>query len=411
MAEQTAEYQGSSRARLVLGTILVLLVLLLVAMGVFFARLLTPTTSGAAAGAEDGGMEWIRSMYGFGPSTDEQLLDPTSVAFAPDGRIYATDPQRARIMIFNPDGSFNALLHTGAGGTGRAQFVRPEGVDVDEDGLVYVADSFANKIIVFDADNRFVREWAAGKDERTVGVWATDSAVYVLGIGKLTKYDKQGNKLGEFGSRGRRPGQIDAYQGVTTDGKRIYIADAMNQRVAAFAEDGQVLWTNPAKMRSGSMTTAADAPYDLPQDLVLDANGRLVTIDAFKFEIIVSDPKSGKVLKHYGVDGAQEGQFFYPTSIDYDPARDWFAVADTRNNRVQIVRLPDTGGGALQTLQRTLVSPYRYCAIPLALLLLAAIVAAVIWRRRSGEWDEEDDDDEDLTEPTGSVPAAGESLA
>src|SRR5580698_9716947 len=35
----------------------------------------------------------------------------------------------------------------------------------------------------------------------------------------------------------------------------------------------------------------------------------------------------------------------YPTGIAYDKTRDWFAVADTSNNRVQIIRLPGTGGG------------------------------------------------------------------
>ena len=65
--------------------------------------------------------------------------------------------------------------------------------------------------------------------------------------------------------------------------------------------------------------------------------------------------------------------------VSYDPARDWFAVTDTQNARVQIVRLPGSGGSGLSAVSRALAGPLSACLIPLMLILLA-IVAGIIYR-------------------------------
>lgn len=387
------EGSGGSRLRVVLAVVVVLLVLMLGSLGVFFVKVLKPAGLDLRQSAPAGGLVWVKSMYGFGPSKGEQLLEPTSVAIAPNGTIYASDPQRARVMAFTPGGAFERLVHTGAGGAGKGQFARPESLACDSDGNLYIADSWLGKVIVFGPDGKFVREWEVGEAAR--GVFVRGEQVYVLGTGKLYVFDLRGKRLGDFGRRGRGAGQIDAYQGVTTDGERIYIAEALNRRMQAFDRKGNPLWIVPDPkddvLPPGLATRDASAsarPYDMPTDVVLDGSGRLVAVDAFKFEIVVSDPKSGKVLARYGQDGETEGQFFYPSGIDYDASRDWFAIADTRNNRVQIVRLPGSGGGAASAVRRAMSSPYRYCALPLGLLLLAAIVAALT-ARRMREGDEE----------------------
>lgn len=369
-----------SKARVILGIVIILLLILLGVLGVYFIQVLTPARQAEAQSADLGGLVWVRSLYGFGPSAEEQLNSPTSVAIAPNGEIYATDPQSARIMVFSPDGSFSRLLHTGMGGIGKGQFTRPEGVAAAENGDIYIADSFAGKIIVFDGDGNYLREWEIPnpEDETPRGVYVRGDRVYVLTIGKLRVYDLEGQEVGEIGSRGRKPGQIDAYQGVVVDGERIYIADSLNRRVMALDLKGKSAWIAPENEED---SMGEEAPYQLPQDLTFDGNGRLVTIDAFKFELVVSDPKNGAVLAAYGADGVNDGQFLYPSSIAYDEDRDWFAVADTRNNRVQIVRIPGSGGGGGSMVQRALSSPYRYCAIPLLLLLLVAIVTFVTSRR------------------------------
>lgn len=388
--EETAAQDGAGagRLRIALRIIIVLLLLGTGALTYFFVRMLQPEGAPKAA-AVPTGLTWVRSLYGFGPAKDEQLQNPTSVAIAPDGDIYATDPERARVMRFAPGGAFKSLVHTGRGGTETGKFIRPESIAVDGDGDLYIADSIANKVIVFDDAGRYVREW---KTARPTGISVRDDHVYVLSPGTLTVFDRAGAKLGSFGKRGPAPGEIDAYQGVVGDGRDVYVADALNQRVEAFDQKGDAVWVAPdlrpaqlLRSRTATSTPKTDAAtadtFELPQDLVFDGAGRLVVVDAFKFQLIVVSPKDGHVIARYGDYGESDGSFFYPTGIDYDPARDWFAVADTRNDRVQIVRIPGSGGSRQADAMRLLTSPYRYCAPSLLLAVLAVIVAVVTGRR------------------------------
>lgn len=379
------------RTRLILTIAIMLLLGMLVALLVTFYQLLTP--AGDIAPATDNELTWVRSMYGFGPAADQQLLSPSSVAIGPDGDVYATDPIRARVMVFRPDGTFRRIVHTGAGGTGRGNFIRPESIDVDSSGDLYIADSWARKVIVFDANGDFSREWAVPVQAR--GVHVAGDRVYVLDQGTVLTFEKDGTPLGSFGSRGAGPGQIDAYQGIVTRGERVYVADSYNKRLQSFSASGSVEWivpigdvgrrgpvrlTSKAGDSSGA-DTLRNHRWELPQDLVFDGRGRLVVVDAFNFELAVVDPKTGLVSHSYGEFGRLDGQFFYPTSVDYDPVRDWFAVADTQNNRVQIVRLPDSAKPSASMLWRAAASPYRFLILPMLMVGIAVVIGAILSRK------------------------------
>ena len=391
MTAQEAPSTGvNARVRAALIAAIVILVVLFIGLIVVFYGLIKPD-----GGADPGDlgldeMAWVRSLYGFGPTADEQLMGPSSVAIAPNGDIFVTDPTRSRIMVFRSDGSFKRLLHTGAGGTAEGQFIRPEAVSVGDDGSVYIADSWANKIIVFNDQGEYLREWPVEQMAR--GVEVEGDKVYVLDAGKVLVFDKLGKKLKSFGTRGPGLGQIDAYLGIAVKDGLIYVADSYNARLQCFKEDGTVVWAVPTGTASrkgpsetreltGSDSSASDAVpnhrWNLPQDLVFDGAGRLVVVDAFRFEMAVVDPKTGKVQATHGEYGAYDGQFYYPTSIDYDAGRDWFAVADTNNNRVQIVRIPGSGASAVSGLWRALSSPFVYLAVPILLLVVCALLA---WR-------------------------------
>lgn len=374
---------GTSRRGIVaLVVILAILLLLLVGVSYFFVSVLVP--AGLPEETESvGGMTWVRSIYGFGPSADEQLAGPTAVSIAPDGTIYACDPQRVRVLAFNPDGTFKGLIHTGPGGTAEGQIGSPTDVAVDAAGLVYISDSANGKVMVFDEQFKFLREWAA---PQALGVDVHGEVVLVRAGGEIVEYSLDGVEKTRSGERGRGFGPgMEPAGGITADEARFYVADALNQSIKAFGRNGELLWVAPDPTTEASAsiagtesaeTTAAiddntDVPIDLPQDVVFDAAGRLIAVDAFSFSILVMDPATGAIEGRYGKEGQTDGLFVYPSSIAYDASRDWFAVADTANDRVQIVRIEGSGGGAAQAVARTLSSPFRVCAVPLSALLLA----------------------------------------
>jgi hypothetical protein len=118
----------------------------------------------------------------------------------------------------------------------------------------------------------------------------------------------------------------------------------------------------------------------IPAGMTIDGAGRLVIADPFGFDLTILSPKDGHLIAKYGAPGTIDGQFVYPSGVAYDPARDWFAVTDTQNARVQIIRLPGSGGSGLAaSADRALSGPLRACLFPL-LLLVIAIVAGIVYR-------------------------------
>ena len=382
----------------VLGAVIVLLLGLLVLVGGLLIDLQEdPLLSPRPREAQ---FEWERSLYGYGPAEGEQLLMPTSVAVSPTGDIYVTDPIRSRILVFDADGDPLRIVF-GQTSTADILFTRPEAIDVDPgNGDLYVADSQLSRISVFDAEGNFVRAWPVAGRAR--GVKVTSERVLVLGLGEVIAYDKKGAELSSFGTRGSAPGQIDAYLGIESDGERIFIADSFNKRIQAFSLDGALLWAYPSSETTAGAasadstghpdleTDAVDEGFDwqLPQDLVLDGAGRLVVVDAFRFEFVVVDAESGVVLGTYGEYGRLDGDLYFPTSVAYDYERDWFVVADTQNNRAQIVRIPGSAGAVLAPVRRLVDDPSRYYVLPLAMFVLVVLIAGarliqVIRRRRT----------------------------
>jgi uncharacterized protein (TIGR03663 family) len=69
------------------------------------------------------------------------------VAVDSSGRVYVTDPEGYRVLVFNPNGSY--LARFGTFGTGPNNFGLPNGIYIDDMDFVYVADAGNNRILKF----------------------------------------------------------------------------------------------------------------------------------------------------------------------------------------------------------------------------------------------------------------------
>jgi sugar lactone lactonase YvrE len=209
---------------------------------------------------------------------------------------------------------------------------------------------------------------------------------------------KTGSPIKVLGSQGKGDNQFMSVRGVAiSKDDTIYVVDQYNNRLSAYDRNGTRKWIKTLgkagnqKPVANSTSSAGGGTMQLPAEITIDGAGQLVIVDPFGFNLVVLDPNTAKVKATYGDAGAQDGKFTYPSGIAYDPTRDWFAVADTMNGRVQIVRLPNSGGSALAAVNRSFSGPLRACLFPLLLLVLA-IVAGIIWRvlRRRKEKKEEE---------------------
>jgi outer membrane protein assembly factor BamB len=86
--------------------------------------------------------EWpIDGWYG------QSLENKPFLAIDQKGRIYATDPESFRVLVFDKTGQF--ITTWGENGTSNTQFGIVSGVAVNSQGQIYVADSGNNRILRF----------------------------------------------------------------------------------------------------------------------------------------------------------------------------------------------------------------------------------------------------------------------
>jgi hypothetical protein len=162
-----------------------------------------------------------------------------SVHVAPDGAIWASDPQAHVVHKFSADGQ--VLMTIGKKGvTGddasREAFNQPNSVGFAPNGDIYVSDGYGNsRVVQFKSDGSFVR---------------------IIG-----------------GRNGSAPGELQVPHGVAVDPQgRVLVADSDNKRVSVFDRDGRFVKVIAAPSRGGLVTTADGTIY------VSDVNAGVVTL-------------------------------------------------------------------------------------------------------------------------------------
>ena len=162
-----------------------------------------------------------------------------SVHVAPDGSIWASDPNAHVVHKFSADGKIVMTLGK-KGVTGddasRDAFNQPNGVGFAPNGDVYVSDGYVNsRVVHFTADGKFVK---------------------IIG-----------------GKKGSAPGDLQVPHGVAIDPQgRVIVADSDNKRLSVFDKDGRFLKVIAAPSRGGIVTTADGTIY------VSDVNAGAVTV-------------------------------------------------------------------------------------------------------------------------------------
>jgi len=375
----TEEVAQSGHRRIVLSVILILLIALLVGLGYYAWKMTVPTSKESIAAPE--GTDWIRSIYAWGTSPATLLRSPVAVTVAPDGTIW-TISNKSTLVGFSPNGTVKNVFPFAS-----TKLKSIEGMDVDSDGNLYLADFGLNKIHVVNPSGKIIREWGV---QLPMAVAVRGDRVAVAAAYGAAVFSADGELISKFSSRGPGPEQVDLPHGIVwTDDGRLLISDTQNRRVKLYASDGRLQGVFPKSaeqakrpgVEASEDASASAGPFQLPAGMTRDAAGRVLLVDPFEFAIIALDPKTGKETDRWGEYGVKDGELAYPTGIAYDRRRDYYVVADTANNRLQVIRIAGSGGNALPVALASAIDN-SYCILGLPLLLLVAAVLYGLWRRR-----------------------------
>ncbi|MHB1136237.1 MAG: NHL repeat-containing protein [Coriobacteriia bacterium] len=400
MADETLAAHGptgrrrASATRIGLSIVLVILVFMLIALGYAIYKVALPSSgSGDSTSDDETGLEWVRSMYSFGPSPEQAMNAPVATAVGGDGTIYAVDTQTNMVMAFNPDGSIRRAVSLMQAIGSEAQHMGPKSLMIAENGDVYVGANVGQGVYIFDRNLEFIRSFpletipfAIEQDGDTLLISATEG---------ILRFTDEGEFVGPFALRGIGDGEVNLPQAmVMTDDGTLFVADSMSGRVQAFDREGELLWkTEFGSILTDDVTPSTDASntsgFQVPSGIAVDANGRLVVVDMQMMEIFVLDPDNGSILEQYGEFGYDDGQLIYPMGIAYDSDRDWFALADMGNSRIQVLRIPGSAQANLvAAARRSFVGPVWVCGLPLFITVLLGL-AAVLRRKRASVHDED----------------------
>jgi sugar lactone lactonase YvrE len=165
------------------------------------------------------------------------LVRPTGVACLGD-LTWVVDPPAHALVAFGPDGRVRHRVGGTGEGAGTLHF--PSAVAASPDGTLLVVDALNLRLLRFAADGS-PRPAPAGDElgalGRLKGV-AVGAGGLVLVTDDLTDQvlvlDRDGRPGRAFGGSGGGAGQLLLPAGLAVDGRRVFVSDSANRRIAIF---------------------------------------------------------------------------------------------------------------------------------------------------------------------------------
>ena len=277
----------------------------------------------------------VQHLFDLAFTSNSALNLPSDVAVAPDGRIYIVDGGNHRIVMYKSNGDFIGTL--GKKGAGAGQFHMPLGITVDPKGRVYIADTGNHRVQIFDHTGLFIKQIPIrDKDIKIrpvdVATSASMDTIYVTGNNnhKIMLYNRQGQKVDEWGRKGNNPSEF-RYPATLTVGKdgAVYVVDVLNSRVQIFEVNGKLRTT------VGSWGVSPGKLFR-PKGVALDENENIYITDSYMDVIEVFDNKTN--FLHVLSNNKQTNKFVSPVGVTID-SNNRIYITEMLENKVSVYLL------------------------------------------------------------------------
>jgi iron(III) transport system ATP-binding protein len=260
------------------------------------------------------------------PPVDARMPAPRGMTFGPAGELYILD-NAGRVIVYDSNRKITKTWFMPDHSIGK-----PEGICIFKDGRIAVADTHYHRVVFFDNDGKVVGKH--GSQGKAPGQFVypvaltqdPDGNYYVCEYGggdRIQKFDVSGKLIKQFGGFGTADGEFQRPSGIVWLDRKVYIADAINNRIQVFSDSGEFLEILGAR----DSMPALHYPYDLAKT----PSGDLMTVEYGAGRITKLD-LNGKVLARFGTTGTESNQFTTPWGLAIDKLGNVF-VADTGNRR------------------------------------------------------------------------------
>ena len=224
---------------------------------------------------------------------------PSSMAIRADGVIFVVSRGKSStknsngIQMVTKDHDF--LGQIGTYGAGLGGMMWPTSVVLDGDENLYLADEYFNKVTKYDREGNPITEWGTkgsgdGQFNQPSGLLIQDQLIYLVDSrnNRIQMYSLDGEFQGQWGSGGDGEGEFNLPWGISDDSEgNIYIADWRNDRIQKFDSNG-----NYISAIGGGKTSVLDRP----SDVAVDPDGNIYVTDWGSQRLLVLD-QLGSILE------------------------------------------------------------------------------------------------------------------
>ena len=339
--------------------------------------------------------------FGNSGTDDDEFDKPADLAINNNGdKLYVADTENNRIKIYeltngdNCSSGNDEIINDevcfdddfGSPGSNTGRFDIPTDLAVSKDnGDIYVVDSDNNRVQKFESDGDYDNlEFGSDRsnDDEYLG---TPSAIaidresdyiYVADTttDSISVFDKDGDFKFNFGRSGSSDDEFDNPSGMVIDdsNQMLYVADTDNNRIKIYeltdgdncpsgtdeVENDEVCFVDDfgsSGSGDGRFNEPAGLTYDEDNDLLYVADTENNRIQVFEI-ISGNNCPSGTdeiidgvcFVEEFGSSGSTDGRFNSPSGLAIDENSGILYVADTDNNRIQMLSV--TGGSSSDTL-------------------------------------------------------------
>lgn len=262
---------------------------------------------------------------------DWYLGEVTGLEFLPSGELVVFNRGDHPLIIFDKDGRFIREI-------GKGLFKVPHGLHIDKYGYIWTADQETHQVFRLDTNGK-IQLILGRKDSPGEGwfengyqlnllkepsdiVLDSQDNIYVADAGnyRIVQFDRYGNFIKSWGSKGDTPGAFNFPHTLLIDAKdNIYIADRQNGRLQVFRTDGTFIRTIDK--------------IGYPYEMEWYNDNQIILTDARSGEINLIDT-SGKIIEKFGRWGKAQGEFGFPHGLAVSEDG-WIFVGELLNWRVQ----------------------------------------------------------------------------
>ena len=229
------------------------------------------------------------------------VIDPVDVFVDSNRNFYFVSTNTKSIYILSPSLILKKVIKV-QGFKGDKDFV-PNHVAVNfKTGDIYITGVGKPFIVIFNKDGRFKgylypeMEVNGSKIYSVVSNVSSDSFgnVYLVALdfGQIFVFDKDGNFLRKFGTKGANFGQLSQPSSVAVDEKsgRIYVTDPMRHAVLAYNMGGDFLFEFGGR-------GWAPGWFNYPVDVAVDNKGNVIVTDWLNNRVQILKPEADKVIE------------------------------------------------------------------------------------------------------------------